>query len=193
MECSASVVNVLQQHEWKGNIRELQSVVKRAALLARADGREMLRLKDLPPELAALVDLSLDIEERIVHSLRDKQFSRSAMSETADDLGGLNRGTIAEYFRGFCFTTFLQHRFDLVAATAAIAGKSDEATRYRVLKKLTEYLANATEAVDRTQPLDVVLKGARQKYKNLPQRYHAALDQIIESYHATLWSLPPDS
>ena len=193
MECSASVVKVLQQHDWKGNIRELQSVVKRAALLARAEGRVLLRIKDLPTELAALADLSLDIEERIVHSLREKKFSRSAMSETADDLGGLNRGTIAEYFRGFCFSTFLQQRFDFDAAAGAIAGDSDEAARKRVSKKLSEYLSNATELVDRSKPLEFSIGVSRQKCKNLPQRYHSSFDQIIESYHSSIWSLPPDS
>ena len=153
----------------------------------------MIRLRDLPPELATRVGLSLDIEERIVHVLQEKQFSRSAMSETADDLGGLNRGTVAEYFRGYCFTTFLQHRFDFNSATTAISGRSDEATRQRVSKKLMEYLSNAIQLVDRAQPLDFSLNASRQKYKNLPQRYHSSLDEIIKSYHASLWSLPPEA
>ena len=64
----------------------------------------MLRLKDLPDEIAETVQSQGDIGELVVGSLREKGFSRSAITETADELGGFNRGTVAEYFRGYCFT-----------------------------------------------------------------------------------------
>ena len=47
---SESVMKALGAHPWKGNVRELQSVITRGVLLAKADGRPMLRLQDLPDE-----------------------------------------------------------------------------------------------------------------------------------------------
>ena len=189
MTISLSVMKCLQECPWKGNVRELQSVIKRAALLAKSEGRTMLRIMDLPGEIAALAEESIDIEERIMESLREKQFSRNAISETAEELGGLNRGTVAEYFRGYCFRVFLELNFDSARAFKTIAGANDEPTQDRVRKKILEYLRNVVEHVDRSKPLDMVLAESKPKYKNLHQRYHTYLDDIISSYHTGMWSI----
>ncbi|HTK81112.1 MAG TPA: sigma 54-interacting transcriptional regulator, partial [Bacteroidota bacterium] len=182
VKCSAATVHALQQYSWPGNVRELQSAVKRAALLAKADDRDIIRLKDFPEEVAASTDSVLDIEERVMRSLQEKQFSRNAISETADDLGGLNRGTIAEYFRGYCFKMYVEKEFDVSAAIRAIAPNEQPDVQEKVLKKVQEYLHNATELVDKSQTLDQSIQVSKPKYKNLPQRYHLYLDKIIENY-----------
>ena len=190
---SAAVMHTLQQYSWKGNVRELQSAVKRAALLAKAEERDIMRIKDFPEEIASAAIVSLDIEERIVHSLREKQFSRNAISETADEVGGLNRGTVAEYFRGYCFKVFVEKQCDLAASVRTIAGDGGGNVDERVHKKLQEYIGNAIELVDRRLPLEHSTKESKPKYKNLPQRYHPYLDKIIESYHQRKWSLDRQS
>src|SRR5436309_7848967 len=40
LKCSTVVVEVLRRHPWKGNVRELQSVIKRAAILAECRSEE---------------------------------------------------------------------------------------------------------------------------------------------------------
>jgi transcriptional regulator with PAS, ATPase and Fis domain/CHASE2 domain-containing sensor protein len=189
MRVSASVMAALRQHAWRGNIRELQSVVKRAVLLARADGRNMLRLKDLDDEIARAAS-NLDLEQEIVQSLRERKFSRSAISETAQELGGLNRGTVAEYFRGYCFKTIVESRWNTEGAAATIACSSDPEVVSRVGRKLNEYLANAVELVDQTKNFAEVQQASRPKYKNLPQRYHPFLDEVIASFHRGEWTIP---
>ncbi len=188
-EISVSVMKCLQEYNWKGNIRELQSTMKRAVLLAKSEGRTMLRVKDLPPDIASIATTSIDIEERIIEVLRDKKFSRNSISETADDLGGLNRGTVAEYFRGYCFRIFAEGGWNISAATAEIAGTNEPEVRERVEKKLLEYLSNAIEHVDGAKSVDQTKNDSRPKYKNLPQRYHPILDDIITSYHRGDWSI----
>jgi transcriptional regulator with GAF, ATPase, and Fis domain len=180
---SAAAMHALQCYTWPGNVRELLSAVKRAVLLAKADGRDIIRLKDFPDEIGSCTDSALDIEERVIQLLQEKQFSRNAISETADDLGGLNRGTVAEYFRGFCFKILVENNYDLAAAARTIAASDRADLQDRVLKKVQEYLSNATEFVSKSQSADGAIQNSRPKYKNLPQRYHTYLDKIIEHYY----------
>jgi transcriptional regulator with GAF, ATPase, and Fis domain/CHASE2 domain-containing sensor protein len=181
MTFSVSVMEAFRQHPWRGNVRELHSVIKRAVLLSRADGRTMLRVKDLPGILSTKQGSSDDLEEQIISALREKKFSRSAISETADLLGGLNRGTVAEYFRGYCFKTICESGMNLKAAVEKVTDMTDANVNMKVERKLREYVKNAAELVDRSIPLEDVLLRSKPKYKNLPQRYHSHLDQIITS------------
>lgn len=188
MKCSAGVLDALECYGWKGNIRELQSVLRRAILLAGAEGRDLVRMKDLTEEIVLSARKRDDPETRILALLREKKFSHTAISDTAEDLGGLNRGTVAEYFRGCCFKTFAESQWDIQAAAQAIAGSGDASVRDRVRAKLEEYLINATEFVDRSMPLDMVKARSRSKYKNLPKRYFPSLDAVIASAYHNEWS-----
>ncbi len=180
---SGGVMKALAAHPWKGNVRELQSIITRGALLAKADGRTMLRLKDLPEEVAGTVQSQGDIGELVAGSLREKGFSRSAVTQTADELGGFNRGTVAEYFRGYCFDTLVAEGYDVARAASRIAGSDDAATVARVAKKLDEYIRNAGEFADPASPLEIALERSKPKFKNLPQKYHGSLELIIRKAH----------
>jgi DNA-binding NtrC family response regulator/CHASE2 domain-containing sensor protein len=189
---SGSVIRAFSAYGWPGNVRELQSAVTRGVLLARAEGRSLLRLKDLPDDITRVLRDSGDVGMMVVRSLREKGFSRSAISETADDLGGLNRGTVAEYFRGYCFEAFAGEGFDLARAVARIGGfdpaiPPDRATAEKIEKKLSEYLQNAVEFVDPAAPPGSVLEKSRPKFKNLPKKYHDALERIIMAARDGAW------
>ncbi len=182
---SESVMKALAANEWKGNIRELQSVITRGVLLAKADGRPMLRLRDLPDEIAETMQSAGDIEGLVIGSLREKGFSRSAISETADEIGGFNRGTVSEYFRGYCFDAYVAEGFDVGRTVARIAGSDDDGVHTKVSKKLTEYLDNALEFADRSLPAETVLERSKPKFKNLPRKYHASLEAVIRKGRQT--------
>jgi len=179
MTCSANVLDVLQQYRWPGNIRELQSVITRAALLASAHKRTLIRLKDIPEEITSTVKPTQDFEARIISALRDRQFSRSAISETADELGGVNRGTVSEYFRGYCFKVFVESRWSVDTTVERISQTTDPLVRERVSKKLIEYLHNALDVVKPSMTPEQAQGMSRAKFKNLPQRYHPYLTQLI--------------
>ncbi len=189
LRMSRNVLDVLQNHVWRGNIRELESVIKRAALLAKADRRTMITMKDLPDEIASTVKGTIAIEDQILELLREKKFSRSAISETAEELGGLNRGTVAEHFRGYCLKAFVDHTYDLDTTARYISLSIDPAVHERVKKKLIEYLSNIAEVVDKSQPWDKVKPTLKPKTKNLPQKYHPFVEQVAEGYYRSVWSL----
>lgn len=193
IKVSKTVMNMLMQYPWKGNIRELQSVIKRAILLSKAEGRNILRSKDFPEEIIVSFSDPFDIEQKILESLREKQFTRNSISETAIDLGGLNRGTVAEYFRGYCFKVFCENQWQIDKSVEFIASTTDQSIRKRVYKKLTEYLQNAVALVDRKRTLDENILISKPKFKNLPQRYHSYLNNIIISYYQMKWSLADKS
>lgn len=186
MRVSKNVMDALQAYSWRGNIRELESVIKRAALLARADERTMVSLKDLTEEVVAATQAKVAIEDQIIESLREKKFSRSSISETAEELGGLNRGTVAEYLRGQCLKTFVEQGLKLNQATQHISLSADTEVNDRVRKKLREYLSNISEASDPSKPWDEVKTALRSKTKNLPQRYHSYVDQIANAYYCNI-------
>jgi transcriptional regulator with GAF, ATPase, and Fis domain/CHASE2 domain-containing sensor protein len=186
---SANVMETFGMYEWKGNVRELQSAVKRAVIFARSDNRDIIRLKDLPEEFLSVSHGSFDIEEQIIASLREKGFSHSAISETAEELGGLHRGTVAEYFRGCCFKAFCEHGFNVEATVKSIAETSEDNVQTKVRKKILEYLTNAVELVRNDEPFEQVLLSSRPKFKNLPQRYHQYLEELLRSYHRREWRL----
>jgi transcriptional regulator with GAF, ATPase, and Fis domain/CHASE2 domain-containing sensor protein len=187
MRVSKNVMDALQSYPWRGNIRELESVITRAVLLAKAEQRIMINLRDLSEEVASTVLGGIAIEEQILESVREKGFSRSSVSETAEEMGGLNRGTVAEYLRGQCLKVFVEQGFDVERAVQHISLSADSMVNDRVRKKLGEYLSNITVAVEVTQPWEVTRSLLKPKTKNLPQRFHQYLEQTAEAYFRGLW------
>ncbi len=181
VQFSANAMNALVNYEWRGNIRELESIVKRAVILAQSEDRTLVRTKDLPPEIIAQFSDTRNIEEKIITSLREKKFSRSAITDTASELGGFNRGTIAEYFRGYCFKILNEQDWDIEKTSLAIAGTIDDQLLDKVRKKLDEYMTNIRSSVDRQQTFDENMQLLKPKYKNLPLRYHKYLDELIKA------------
>jgi transcriptional regulator with GAF, ATPase, and Fis domain/CHASE2 domain-containing sensor protein len=193
MRISKNVMDALQAYAWRGNIRELESVVRRAVLLARADQRTMVNLKDLAEEVAAATQGTIAIEDQVLESLREKKFSRSSVSDTAEELGGLNRGTVAEYLRGQCLKTFIEQDFRIDSAVQHISLSADMEVNDRVRKKLREYLANISEVVDTSKPWDEVKFALRPKTKNIPQRYHGYIEQVADAYYRGMLKADFDS
>ena len=186
---SRNAMEALQQYEWRGNVRELESVLKRAVLLARAERRTMLALKDLNEEVASTARRLVAIEEQILDSLREKKFSRSSVTETAEELGGLNRGTVAEYLRGECLRAFVECGYDLEKTARLVSLSAEPGTLERVTKRITEYLENLVESLDLSQPWEISRQALRPKTKNLPQRYHPSLEAVAEAYFRKVWTL----
>jgi DNA-binding NtrC family response regulator/CHASE2 domain-containing sensor protein len=187
LSLSSTVMDAFLQYRWPGNVRELQSAVTRAGIFARSDGRKLIQLRDLPEEVAAATKGQVDIEDQILEILRSKKFSRSSISETAEELGGLNRGTVAEYFRGMCFKHFFENVWDANNAVKALVKGDDADSSERVQKKLHEYLGNVVEGLTPGQDFETSKISLRPKYKNLPQRYHTILDEVVRAYLEGKW------
>ncbi|MDH4070913.1 MAG: sigma 54-interacting transcriptional regulator, partial [Ignavibacteria bacterium] len=186
---SRIVLESLKTYRWPGNIRELESVIKRGALLARAEGSSMITMKHVSDDIRAAAEAGSPLEERILQSMKEKRFSRRSVTETAEELGGLNRGTVAEYLRGEFLKAFHDHRFDKEATARFFSPSGDDDTTARVMKRLTDYLANIAEAVDRTRPWDKAGETVKPKMKNLPQQYHETVIQVASAFHRGDWEI----
>lgn len=176
MKFSSAVMIAFLNYEWPGNVRQLENAVKRAIIFAKSEGRKLIQLKDLPEEIAKSAKGKIDIEEEILTLLREKKFSHSSISETANELG-LNRGTVGEYLRGLCFKNLYESKFDINKASLKITGNDPEALE-RLKKKIADYIHNFIENIANCKSEEEIRSIIRLKYKNLPARYHFYLEEF---------------
>lgn len=190
LRVSRNVMEALMSHAWPGNVRELESTIRRGALLARAEQRTMLTVKDLTDELADAAGAKVPVQDQVLEMIRELGFSRSAVTETAAALGGLNRGTVAEYLRGESLKTFVDQQYDIERAVKHLSLSTDPAIHERVRKRYLEYLTNIIDGLDTTQTWETARLVLRSKSKNLPQKYHLYLEQCAEAHFRGVWRLP---
>lgn len=184
LKVSASAMDAILSFNWPGNIRQLENVIKRAAILAKVDNNNLIQLKYLPPEIISILkNNGDDVEERIISTLREMQFSHSSISDTATEVGNLHRSTVAEYLRGVCFREFCEHQFNFEETVASVAGSDNEMIRMRVQNKLNEYLNNLLGKINRKIPVEQLKQKLGFKFKKLPNRYHPYLNKIIEYFY----------
>lgn len=184
---SDRAMEILQHCQWKGNVRELENVVRRAAILAQSSNRNIIRESDLPEEVVKdqpLPTVPIDfkpLEEQIIEALRAFEFSRSAITQTAKTLGNRDRGTITEYFRGICFENLVNSDYNIANAASAISDTMDADVISRVTSKIREYLTNlkniSTEQLSDQAGSEEFISA----FKGLPKKYHAYLDQVLKN------------
>jgi hypothetical protein len=157
-------------------------VIKRAVIFAKSEGRKMIQLNDLPGEIVK--GFKLNFEDLVLDSLRQKQFSHSSIVETAKELGDVNRTLISENLRGLIFKILTENNFDVVKAAEVIASSDDEDVNGRVKVKIETFLSNIKESVKEIPQanFDLVKAKLSSKYKNLPQKFHVYLDEVIKHY-----------
>ncbi len=179
---------LMRDYRWPGNVRELENVVRRAAILAKSEGREMIQQVDLPQEIRESHPSSLPhtmyhpLEEQILTMLRAFRFSRSAISQTARTLDNRDRGTITEYFRGFCFEYLVKHDYDMHRAARDIAGSDDEDIIQRVEAKMRGYLHNLRPFLQPDRKRSPESESSLSCYRGLPKKYHTYLDHVLNHY-----------
>jgi len=175
---SDRVMDIFQKYNWQGNVRELENVVRRAALLAQSEGRKIIRESDLPEELSQQ-EINVDytsFEDQILEVMRSLKFSHSAISQTAKALGNRDRGTITEHFRGICFEQLVKANFDINKAAATIAGTDEKIIIEKVKNKLEGYLNNVRNSIDSFEK-----EGTRSPvFKGLPKKYYVYLELVID-------------
>jgi hypothetical protein len=111
------------------------------------------------------------------------------VTDTADELGGLNRGTVAEYLRGECLKAFAECTFDIEKAVRRISLSADPDVNERVRKKFQDYLSNIAEGLSPSQTWESNRVALKPKSKNLPQKYHQYLEQVGEAYYRGVWKI----
>lgn len=166
--------------EWRGNVRELEAAINRAAIFAKFEKRDYLTIADLPEDIASPENDNLD--EKIITLLREKKFSHTSIKETAKELGDLNRNLVTENFKGLFFKAYAENNFDLKKAAEVIADTLDVEIIDKVHSKGETYILNVENEVEESGIKS--FKNAKEKfsakYKNLPKQFHPFLDLIIK-------------
>lgn len=178
---SKAAMEILLQHDWRGNVRELESALKRAFVFANAEQRSVIQLADLPEEVVK--EKRLHYEELVLDALRQKKFSHSAFSEIATELE-VNRTLISENFRGISFKLLVKNNFDAEKTISDLAGTDEEKVTEKVKTKLDTFLSNIRGDATKTgtNNFEVVKQKLQSKYKNLPKKFHPYLDEVIKHY-----------
>ncbi|MFO7445472.1 MAG: sigma 54-interacting transcriptional regulator [Ignavibacteriaceae bacterium] len=179
MKLSAASADALLNYEWRGNIRELEAVIKRAAIFSRSSGKNLIQLIDFPDDIVKGSKFSFD--DLVIESLRDKKFSHSSITETAKELGNVSRTLVSENFRGVVLKTYVENNFEKETTISKIAASDDPVILKKVEAKLHTFISNIENDVARSGLHDftqVKIEFAS-KYKNLPQRFHIYLDETI--------------
>lgn len=178
-QLSLAALKSLNDYDWPGNVRELESVIRRAKVFCESGNRSLIQLNDLPAEIVKSV--KLNFEDIVIESLRNKKFSHSSINETAKELGNVSRTLVAENFRGLSLKILVDNNFELTNTILAITKNDNEEILSRVKSKLDTWLLNIKKDVDQYRELsfDEIKTKLNSKYKNLPQKYHTYLDQVI--------------
>lgn len=137
-------------------------------------------MNDLPDEL--IKSIKLNFEDLVIESLRNKKFSHSSINETAKELGDVNRTLVSENFRGLSFKILAQNNFDKSRTVEIISESENQEVVKRVKSKLDTWLTNLEKDIEknRLNDLDVIKSKLSSKYKNLPQKFHIYLDELIK-------------
>jgi len=179
LKISQGVISQLVENQWKGNVRELEGVISRAVIFAKGENRDIIKLCDLPEGLSK--PDKTEIGSLILDSLREKRFSHSAINETAKELGGLSRTNVSEHYRGMFFKEFVQNNLDFDKAVLKISQSDKKEVIAKVTTKGKTYLNNIEKDIRKLSntEFDFVKDKLKTKYKNLPNKYHTYLDEVI--------------
>ncbi|PKL83093.1 MAG: hypothetical protein CVV24_06750 [Ignavibacteriae bacterium HGW-Ignavibacteriae-3] len=180
VKISRAVMESLNQNVWKGNVRELESVIKRAVILAKSEKRNIIKLNDISEDYRAYDKANL--ETFILDSIRAKEFSHSSINETAKELGNLNRTVVSEHLRGIFFRTYVNNKYNFDKTADEIAGSENEKMLERVKSKCVTYVANIEKDLRHIEnkSFEDIKIAFTSKYRNLPSKYHNYLDEVIK-------------
>jgi transcriptional regulator with PAS, ATPase and Fis domain len=180
-QLSLAALKSLNDYDWQGNVRELESVIRRAKVFCEAGNRSLIQLNDLPEEIVKSV--KLNFEDLVIESLRDKKFSHSSINETAKELGNVSRTLVAENFRGLSLKILVENDFNENKSILTITEDESEEVLKRVKSKLDTWLENIKKDVEPhgTSSFKEIKLKLNSKYKNLPQKYHTYLDEVIKN------------
>ena len=142
----------------------------------------MIQLNDLSDEI--IKGFKLNFEDLVLDSMRQKKFSHSSIVETAKELGDVSRTLVSENFRGLVFKTLTENNFDEQNTARVISNSDETEVNERVRAKIQTFLKNISDPMNELpkDDFDLVKKKLSSKYKNLPQKYHPYLDEVIKRF-----------
>jgi transcriptional regulator with PAS, ATPase and Fis domain len=177
-------LDVLLQHEWKGNVRELCQCLEQAIALAE---RPLLTKDDLRLQAAASVASSDRSrapkilpepagDAAVLDCLRLNGFD---MQATAKALGW-DRSTVTQRLKGLCFQALVETSGDKAQAAATLA--SDPSFTRTVELKLMDYYDHLLATIQPFATVDEALFDCKRRFKNLPERHFSSVETLVRQY-----------
>jgi transcriptional regulator with PAS, ATPase and Fis domain len=177
-------LDVLVQHEWKGNVRELRQCLEQAVALAE---RPLLTKGDLRLQQATSTTSSDRArapkilpepagDAAVLDCLRLNGFD---MQATAKALGW-DRSTVTQRLKGLCFQALVDTSGDKAQAAATLAG-NPSLTR-TVELKLMDYYEHLLSTVQPFSTMDEALLDCKRRFKNLPDRHFKSVETLVRQH-----------
>ena len=180
---SNEALRALEEHEWKGNVRELLHCLEQA--IALNDGplltKESLRLGSTSASLAGrakpaqiLPDPASDAA--VLNCLRQHAFDMQAAAKTL----GWDRSTVTQRLKGLCFQGLVEADGDQARAALAIA---DDPSHLRTVElKLMDYHSHLMSVIEPFGTAEEALLDCKRRFKNLPDRHFASVEMLVRRY-----------
>jgi transcriptional regulator with PAS, ATPase and Fis domain/CHASE2 domain-containing sensor protein len=182
---SQGALDRLKNYPWRGNVRELKRCIENAVVLAEGS---MILEQDLrltgtwsasqSTTIEPVVSSEGDEDPRkkdpaLLRILREHSFDLQATAATL----GWDRSTVMQRLKGMCFQALVQANGSEREAASSLAGEPGLTRLVEV--KLKEYLDHLKKVASAFPSQEAALAGCRKRFKNLPERYHASLAELV--------------
>ncbi|MBT3509262.1 MAG: sigma 54-interacting transcriptional regulator [Nitrospina sp.] len=172
---SDKAMRVILDHDWPGNIRELENIIQRGITFATG---ELIQEKDLGMDQAKaevkrplLKASKAEGDELLLNALRENNFE---INQTATRLK-MHRNTVTARFKGICFDMLVRHGMD-----DAVKEIAEIPSHYEtVMQMLSEYWKNLINTVEEFETEAEAIKAALKRNKNVPAQYHGAIEELV--------------
>lgn len=178
----------IRSYPWPGNIRELKQTLSQAVALADTnlltkvdlrldenDSPSKQRQSLIPPTptLSQTKKTPPRSDDAILADLRQHRFDMGATAKALH----CDRSTITQRLKGLGYEALVKSHGDFSLAAKELA--EDESLEDIVELKLREYEANLLPLRKRYSTVDEAIADCRRRFKNLPDRYFAAVEVLV--------------
>jgi transcriptional regulator with PAS, ATPase and Fis domain len=181
---SDKAMRVILNHDWPGNIRELENIIQRGITFATG---ELIQEKDLcmdsfkPNEKTKTPFLKIsrgDGDKLLLNALKENNFE---ISQTAVRLK-MHRNTVTARFKGICFDMLVQHEMDRDKAVKEITETNSH--HGAVSQMVDEYWKNLINTANEFETEAEAVKAALKRNKNVPVQHHWAIEELVRGHCA---------
>ena len=177
---SDKAMRVILNHDWPGNIRELENIIQRGITFATG---ELIQEKDLGMDQVKtyakrplLKPSREEGDELLLNALRENNFE---ISQTATRLK-MHRNTVTARFKGICFDMLIKHGMENAVKEIAEIPSYHET----VAKMVKEYWKNLINTAEEFEVEAEAVKVALKRNKNVPAQHHSAIEELVRNHCA---------
>ena len=182
---SDKAMQVILNHDWPGNIRELENIIQRGITFATG---ELIQEKDLGMILSESreeakrpilkVNNRGDGDKLLLNALKENNFE---INQTATRLK-MHRNTVTARFKGICFDMLVQSGMDMNKAVKEITEIPSH--HDTVVQMVNEYWKNLINTAKEFETEAEAVKASLKRNKNVPAQHHRAIEELVRDHCA---------